>query len=178
MNLTDNSERASELVYEALTGECWHDAVKWNSQCWKCSKCKDIFRLSKPNPKLLTSLDAWRPLWERMDERGLLHVQELMEIVDPTVRINKHGMYELITGELYLLMQAQPIHHLEAALRALEDGCCGEDGCDGVGQIWQPKDEVYPVDDSGTWVDCSTCKGTGKVSLYELWEGEERPCTG
>ena len=156
MNPTDHSERACELLVEHFfCASCpFKDEPNKNKACMNCGHV---------NIALLTSLDAWRPLWKRMDERGLLHVQELMEIVDPTVRLNEHGMYELITGELYLLMLAQPHHHLEAALRTLEDTC---PDCLGTMQKPSNPDPSEP----GT-LDVCTCNN-GKITLYEKLERE------
>ena len=153
MNLSDHIERACELVVRALFPRGSMNDAQFKAWIGGWLSGRDLFH----------RIDAWRRLWERMGELGLLHAQELMEIVDPTVRLNEHGMYELITGELYLLMLAQPHHHLEAALRTLEDTC---PDCEGSGSLPQ----TLPDPDG----EPCTCND-GKRTLYDILTRDEPP---
>lgn len=128
---TPKGERACELVYEALTGECWHTGkhaynagnilnpqINFNIPLtypfmsrtfYACTKCKAIINGKFPhnwNPQLLTSLDAWLPLWERMSP--------------PQKDAYTYALSEVIGSFIHMrYWEPQPHHHLEAALRAL-----------------------------------------------------------
>ena len=162
MNLLDHIERACELVYEALTGKCWHDfslsydgdrkfAVTSDSFCTKCKVKKYLtpgkinfisFAPNKyGNPDLANSLDAWRPLWERMDALQRTNHQI--------------ALARIKTGSMYM-WDFQPIHHLEAALRAIEIVC---PECKGFGRVG-----------FGFSRPC-TCNN-GKITLYKKLKGE------
>ena len=90
MNLLDHIERACELVFKAIMKR---DTAKHSiADAWS----------------LANSLDAWRPLWERMDALQRTNHQIAL------ARIKTDSMY---------MWDFQPIHHLEAALRAIEVEC-------------------------------------------------------
>lgn len=150
--IAKHTERACELVYEALTGKCWH---KPNSIDF-CDKCGE----RAINPDLANSLDAWRPLWERMDARQ---------------RANHSIMLHRIkTGSMYV-WDSKPIHHLEAALRAIEVEC---EMCGGRGYGTA---DCCTIPDRATRADCLKCKdcapcidcksSTGKITLWDKLEG-------
>jgi hypothetical protein len=108
-------ERACEVVYEEITGECWHKNKKGHRfAAFHCGKCKTDYT-EADNPKLATSLDAWRPIWEAMDYK-LLHpyFNYLLEI--SIADMHKRGIP--VPAQHYLFF-ATPLHHLEAALRML-----------------------------------------------------------
>ena len=155
---------ATKMVYEKLTGKCWHEKVMRTSMdgfhhpeshCGKCGvHVMASVRVQVPacpnNPDLLHSLDAWRELWE-MYEYKLKHAMNL---------------HQAIPGNL-CPWEAQPHHHLEAALRTLEDTC---PECGGTGNK-ESFIEDYPAIGyrfKGR-VDFCTCTD-GKVDLYKLWE--------
>ena len=186
---TEPGIRAMEMVYEKLTGECWHDWYLAGDPAYptnRCSKCMGWLGEDniKFNPALLTSLDDWRPLWERMEVLGIAHAHSLIEIILPRANKNEHGYYELIAGEFYLYMVAQPHHHLEAALKTLEDTC---PDCEGTGMIPCDNPDHGFIDvmaatkrgfASGKY-QCPACGysgevpctcNNGKITLYELWE--------
>lgn len=125
----DYLEMACELVYEAITGECWHrygdifqkihEAFR-HSYC-KCGKCGheigpyaygtiSPYR-TRANPPLATSLDAWKPLWEKIDDKlfAVLHSHILH-------KYGKRG-------------HTDPIKWLEVSLDIkIECGKCGGEG--------------------------------------------------
>ena len=99
-------------------------------------------------PALLTSLDDWRPLWEAMDLE-FLNTQYWAQL-------------ELIKIRENLLRYSEPIHHLEAALRAIEVTC---PDCEGRGWHEVCFDGITPEQEP------CTCNA-GKISAYELLERE------
>jgi len=168
--VTEAGMRAMELVYEALTGECWHRDVKRHElekrafggypiyeigiQC----ACGDAVYSEKAfnihlgmNPTLLTSLDAWRPLWERMDvEQKITHQKNLTLIwCDNPVEV--------------FYWETTPHHHLEAALRTLEVEC---PECEGTGNSYSKTRDV-----TKRHIPC-TCTN-GKITLMDKWEKED-----
>jgi hypothetical protein len=113
----DQIERASELVYEAITGKCWHEFGPDESQGWPnkgdwehtCKKCNAKIGSSYPsarwNPPLATSLDAWAEhIWPVMTE---YQDREWWQYLD-----------EVVSSDIPI-WKATPLHHLEAALRML-----------------------------------------------------------
>jgi len=98
-------EKACATVFEKVTGKCWHTLVKWNSQCWKCLECDKYVRMRNVNPKLVTSLDAWREIWDAM--------------TDEQKYLNAHCIANTATRETLWAWELTPLHHLEAALRML-----------------------------------------------------------
>jgi hypothetical protein len=109
----EQTERACEAVYEAITGKCWHGfpAVCYHDDI--CNKCGDRLYIwkdgalarSNVNPPLSTSLDEWRPLWEAMTP------EQLEE--------HWNHLCDTAAKRRYIWM-AEAIDHLEAALRALD----------------------------------------------------------
>ena len=158
-------ELAMEMVYEKLTGKCWH-RFKDQYDPVECEKCGKMWPGSsgcpETPPRLLHSLDAWPPLWDRMTE-----VQK-DAITDVFIQMTCDGILET---SYYWEIPAH--HHLEACLTVLE-GDCPE--CEGEGYK-----ECIECDPSAKVVSCErinigegcaikcTCTN-GKVSLYKLWE--------
>lgn len=106
-----------------------------NKACQNCAEA---------NPALLTSLDAWRPLWGRMSEAQKdTYTYNLSEVIGSFI----HMRY----------WEPKPHHHLEAALRTLEVEC---PECEGTGN----------VRNFGRTQPC-TCTN-GKITLYDKWEEE------
>ena len=147
---TMNTDRASELIFEAVTGKCWHKQEKRNNiplgACLKC-KCAEcphayIQQMSKDvrdehikwgddfngvlegvhyccnnglnceslNPPLATSLDAWREIWDAMsDEQWVEYEGNICAAISMDVP----------ESPIRHIVQATPLHHLEAALRSL-----------------------------------------------------------
>ena len=203
MKLLDHTERACELVYEALTGECWHkynrswDGDQWfispNELCSKCGTRYYVWKGKNPtvldrrnhNPDLVNSLDAWRLLWERMEYRN--YIEKLMDILggEFIYHDTSFARYNvvLVWSQFFALATAQPIHHLEAALRAIEVEC---PLCKGTKKVTCA--DICGLDDNekcgGSAGDCPefecslpefptdcTCNN-GKITLYEKLEGE------
>ena len=118
-------ERAMEPVYEKLTGECWHEA---SGMIWICGKCKtdvgwngsmrDSVAVETLNPPLLTSLDAWRPLWEIIKQWPHEKVQLWLDSLE--IAVLGHTIDIATEGDVLQVVLAKPHHHLEAALRTLE----------------------------------------------------------
>lgn len=163
-------ELAMELVFEALTGECWHDRGdgKWTGldTDMLCAKCLNRFYVwegknpatlvrTNTNPDLLESLDAWIPLWERMSDYQIDRMHDMLT--------------SIVCGNAFLAYSwlAKPHHHVEAALRTLEVECPECRG-DGVLPDYEMPDPIAKVNIGGTVKSC-TC-GTGKQTLYELWK--------
>lgn len=177
---TKAGELAMELVYEALTGKCWH-VWDYNDRPYICKHgCGtkwhngiDISHAySKAHPALLTSLDAWVSL----SDIPLL-TRIMIDFITKHERIPE-------TWEI-----------LREALRTLE-GACGE--CEGTIENWQCKGKSCPHWHDASigvyaWEYCShpdleyknqyihrlsncnfvqscTCH-KGKVPLYKIWEG-------
>ena len=143
--LEQHGERACELVVSNIMpqGKLSDEEFKMWVEGWLLSH------------DLLTSLDAWRPLWELMT---------------PVQRAN-HSMAlgGIKTGSLYK-WDSEPHHHLEAALRAIEDACpnCapwGSKGKRGVRLL-----AGIATQQSDAYTDC-TCNN-GKRTLYDIWERE------
>jgi hypothetical protein len=125
MNATkEQIERGCELVYEKVTGKCWHKIAHrigggdWGenvsypvNECEKCNKTgftvKNMFTYDTANPPLSDSLDAWRPLWAVMDayKHWEPYDREIGRI------LKREGIWTSFTYD--------PLHHLEAALRAI-----------------------------------------------------------
>lgn len=127
-------ERACEIVYEAITGKCWHvlecEGKKNNyvlvwvkrkkDYDYICSKCKKLLSDFPNNPPLSTSLDAWAEhIWPVMtDEQWEIYIDIICQlsgssydsINDGTISIEEYT-------QMFLLSPIK--HHLEAALRAL-----------------------------------------------------------
>lgn len=177
------NERACELVFEALTGECWHRWEENKSDAtFVCGKCEGWFNnytsRSKgvpnvqiyegkngwpTNPDLLDSLDAWVPLWEMMGEDN---------------KYEYSGVLAVIQGETKLFSwEAKPHHHLEAALRTLKVECpdCGGERhgtCKkGIPVIRRHPTKPCANDDICQEPCIVTCTCTnGKRSLWDIWE--------
>jgi Zn finger protein HypA/HybF involved in hydrogenase expression len=106
-------DRACEIVYERITGKCWHgvpilddERAPTKAQCPKCEDSMSYAVKDLNNPPLSFSLDAWRPIWEAMTEdQRWKHIQSLDVVV---------GKWTRAHGFMYA-----PLHHLEAALRML-----------------------------------------------------------
>ena len=150
---TPAGERAMELVYEALTGECWH-----GEGLIRCPKCGayDGFQIdpdgSPCNLALLTSLDAWRPLWERMSQDHKL-TNRFRDKLERYAPLN--------------FWLAQPHHHLEVALRTLEVEC---PDCGGEGRIDITHEQSsYHRGNIGKHYKSCTCTN-GKIPLWDIWE--------
>ena len=151
---TPAGDLAMELAFEKLTGGCWHrfpinstfDHLICRGECGtKTKNSVERQALVNGNPPLLTSLDAWRPLWEGMSwSSHILHANALGKVMDNNPFIWK----------------AQPHHHLLASLRTLEDTC---DKCEGRGWHEVCLDGITPEQ------EYCTCNN-GKVSLMTIWE--------
>jgi hypothetical protein len=113
-------DKACEVVYERITGKCWHDFPdKWTI-CSKCSTPAYPYKGDdKPtllewvhvtNPPLATSLDAWaKHIWPVMPDEQWDNYEVQVEII--------HLRYWKKTQKHLRFLR--PIMHLEAALRAL-----------------------------------------------------------
>jgi len=132
-------ERAAALVYEAVTGKCWHDDLFYISGTLvNCRKCDEVINISvhrHVNPPLAASLDAWRPLWEKMDSNMLWEYSlELANLMTPEHAGLEHSLISFTMGDCagdqddtlclearfgHHFFRATPPMHLEAALRAL-----------------------------------------------------------
>ncbi len=159
----DAGESACEMVYEALTGKCWHvpefhiieDGMKPTTYtCNRCGvNCYDDC-LPCHNPDLLDSLDAWVPLWERMPDKDA-YVKCLIDVLG-----NFHWEPEdykpLHVGRLLLEVKAH--HHVETCLRTLEEDCpeCEFNMSSDLPEAGCPNQQCH----------------NGKVSLYEKWRKE------
>jgi hypothetical protein len=114
-----NLDRASELVYEAVTEKCWHKFIElgimkymqgsYTNICNKCGE-DDLHdnnaSMVHINPPLATSLDAWREhIWPVMKSRYQLSHKHTLHLRE------KHGK---LWG-----IRSTALDHLEAALRAL-----------------------------------------------------------
>lgn len=143
---TEQGERAMGLVFERLTGKCWHRMGKAIAPGTRaCEKCGEEFGLSGPyNPALLTSLDAWRPLLNALP-------------TDVFFRVNKRVKAR---GKL----PDEPTELLEDVMLELEDTC---PECQGRGFIMFGR----MLHDGYEHKDPCTCNN-GKISLYTIWEGE------
>jgi hypothetical protein len=108
MKPSDDLDRASELVYEAVTGKCWHKPDKHDEICVKCKYVNLDTGVSNDNPAIDYSLDMWQKyIWPVMtDAQRVLHDDALT------------GKFSDLTRGLYR-WEHPPLHHLEAALRAL-----------------------------------------------------------
>ena len=163
-------ELAMEMVYEKLTGKCWHLEGKTNTASLPdgvCKKCGlwyedwEKYPNIKKHPDLLHSLDAWVPLWKLLsDEQKERYYNALNDMWT-------EGVYQ---------WEYEPPHHLEAALRTLEGDCseCGGTGCklgyrDEDGWPSNPCASGCNITQKCTQIIICTCTN-GKVSLYELWE--------
>lgn len=114
-------ELACSMVYEKLTGKYWHiehhgqlydSDGRWEGVVWACTCGKVGYWIINEypfdhykciNPPLATSLDAWRPIWEGMSDEQLFEYGELL------MEASNYCLYDWM---------CEPIHHLEAALRA------------------------------------------------------------
>jgi hypothetical protein len=149
-----NLDRASELVYEAVTGKCWHrkgTVIYRERELEICEKCKHLIRnMSRdggrhgpwydyvislkrnnyragswkvidrlPNPPLATSLDAWAEhIWPVMDDEiKVSYISTLGIITSPCWPDCPNGIACNYVD--WNQQVATPLHHLEAALRAL-----------------------------------------------------------
>lgn len=102
---TDEMER---IVYEAITGKCWHDFPVYIlnniNDTKSCHKCGQLYTARRPisNPPLSTSIDAWHehifPVMS--DEQKYNHRAQLFFIC------NNDPIWEF---------EATPMHHLTAA---------------------------------------------------------------
>ena len=170
---TEQGIRAMEMVCKALSIE-WHKWIEttfrsptgWYKHIclcgfWYKTKGSDspwhVGHHPVDNPALLTSLDAWRPLWDKLIEIGLdrYYSGTLLQEVATT----EGGRF---------LWCAYPHHHLEAALMTLEDTC---PDCEGCGEIEHDTGGVNPWGDPITALQPCTCND-GKRTLYELWKRE------
>ncbi len=182
MELKDHLDKARELVYEAITGKCWHTYARYyrkhvmtnegtfniaEAEHWPkmyegnkcCTRCKQLSSSKNGNnPDLANSLDAWRPLWERMDEQ--------LEYA-----------YHCVLSEIALktgipTWKLQPIHHLEAALRAIEVDC---DRCKATGLIPRHDCEYnFETEMAACPAHCSCNACTCNKGMRTLWEQLER----
>ena len=161
----DKLELAQRIVYEALTGKCWHtpkhkvydNGTEDAMVTIKCDKCDMELSFVTSNPDLVNSLDAWRPLWEGMDA---------IQRANHSIRLAK-----LETGSLYM-WDFKAIHHLEVALRSIKVEC---DKCEGTGRIptLNVKNDVtignMRIKSKG-YIDC-TCTN-GEITLWDKMEVE------
>jgi hypothetical protein len=180
--IKDNAEagiRACQLVYEKLTGKCWHDDIHTvdDDRIALCGKCGEqvVSEFNEhANPPLLTSLDAWRPLWEGLST-------EQKDTIDDILGKNM---------DYYYSWEAQPHHHLEAALRTLDEECpechgqgfkCNDDPtkvtiggydctCDDYKFAKSLTEGNYHSEQCESVEPC-TCTN-GRVSLFEIWRRE------
>jgi len=173
------------VINNGVPSEAGIRAVKLLREYFYCKTCpirnelnrnKGCMNCNEAPIALLTSLDAWRPLWEMMNKlkdrtliRGysvnltkVLHADE--SNTNPPLIFNAQAddtpmpSIEIMFAHQYLL--AQPHHHLEAALRTLEVEC--------------PECEIK-YDHKGYITDLPTkpciCANTnGKITLYDKWE--------
>ena len=155
-------DRAQAIIYEAITGKCWHvvnpkHILRDPHHCPKCSSTTKVSYGRRrsgdmlDNPDLMT-LDAWRiHIWPVMsDEQWLKYSGNLIPII-----IGKHRF-------------AEPIHHIEAALRAIPAMC---PDCQGSGEIYRGFKQEGLAE---TYFDpCTTCQ-----SGYNAWQALGREVEG
>ena len=134
------------MVHEGMDMGCWHKhggtrTHKENARIHIaiCGKCKGDKLI---NPSYLTSLDAWRPVWDKMTE------EQLGKYTDTIITID--GRENIFSWQMY------PHHHLEALASVLEVEC------------WC-KGDTFPIG-GGHMVPCPECKGTGKRKLIDVWK--------
>ena len=142
---TEQGMRAMELVYEKLTGECWH---RWDTTpneegiidraCIKCGHKVMLWgeAIITPNPDLANSLDAWRPLLNALPHDVFIRVKK---------RVDARGK-----------LPDEPMELLEDVMREVEVTC---HICCGLDSILIEEDR-----------DC-TCNN-GKITLWEKLERE------
>ena len=111
----------------------------------------------------LISLDALRPVWEKIGAKLLLVTDALLKLRTPLAMRDKAGYWKLISGELCLLTFSQPHHHVEALARTLEVDC-GE--CGGTGKEKKHDACCQHLN------YCPTCSGTCKRPILSIWEEE------
>ncbi len=186
LGLSEHLDRAKELVYEAITGECIHKCNKGKiplipDVSYSCAKCGESSYSIRVLPDLANSLDAWRPLWERMLKRPL----EKPDIIAPYQEhlFNRKHDTRVNVGSAAVTcaLFAQPIHHLEAALRAIEVEC--ECSIQGVPGLCASECDTLPAckscDKDPDATDCTpeiTCPlcNKGMITLWDKLEREVR----
>ena len=164
---TEQGIRLMELVHEASGMGCWHKFVP--NVCWYdflcCDKCdmtspdeKDVLQtgdFAEPNPAYLTSLDAYRDVWEHLEiEDGKFRYKwtDYEEFLLMLASDTKRGVISFIT--------IKPQHHLEALARVLEVSCSN---CEGV---WGRMENRINLE------RCFTCKGKGRMTVLDKWVSE------
>ena len=190
---TEQGIRAMEMVYEKLTGECWHeDECEYSDdlasihKCGKCGDSKEIesqYTLTPVNPTLLTSLDSWRPLWERLEADKA----EILPLCPVSIDYYLKTLNKVLLNKRSI---PKPIHHLETALRTLEDTCpdCSGSGAiqvqimteggytitaDMASDACMPELEGQFMSHLEADIDIEPCTcNDGKRTLYELWKEE------
>jgi len=196
---TPEGERLMELVHEAAFGNgqsCvwhkWEQTVRHIYECQVCGNIRQTKGTPPSNPAYLTSLDAYRPIWEKMGHEYKLKLGEILHVYGWAK--SNLAMWEL-----------KPHHHLEALARTLTVPCV----CQGQVEITCPtckkvvlmdKIEGDPkagvradiiheecldggfgectyYDTLGNMIedwgqDCPTCSGTGTITVLDAWERE------
>lgn len=114
---TEAGEKLMELVHEAAGMGCYHklklvtDSKGASKGYMRCCKCygNDYERKIRTNPAYLTSLDAYCPVWGKLEDKSN---QKL-----------KYAAYLNHANETTWPWEAQPYHHLEALARTLTVEC-------------------------------------------------------
>jgi hypothetical protein len=120
----DQLDNACALVYEKVTGKCMHIIDKYGERCIKCKLTIFIDpKIAIINPPLATLLDAWAEhIWPVMPTDFDYREAYMTSLCEQMGHIFSY--YEDGTNSIedlyYMLLECKPIHHLEAALKALD----------------------------------------------------------
>jgi hypothetical protein len=163
---TEQGVDLMRMIHEGMDMGCWHlwgreprDGTPWHNH-WCCKNCESLEQsfMQNPhewrdNPSYLTSLDALRPLWDKMSGEQWGKFQ--------------NELHRVISNELNNTVVIEPIriphphHHVEALARCIEVEC---PECDGGGQVLNELESA-----SG----CPSCSGTGKRTIISIWKEKE-----
>lgn len=171
--ITEAGEDLMRRVHEAAGMGCWHKNITrhaygkgllkkyveggWSARCNDCGQWGHTDNNDDiPNPAYLTSLDAYRLIWENLDPA-----------------LKEGYQYKLNTfiydGPVKWEWEAQPHHHLEALARTLTVECPEIDCVNGI----QFNHEAIDPPGMGKHINnCPTCNGKGVITVLQAWEGE------
>lgn len=96
-------ELACSMVYEKLTGKCWHKHDEVNRYAHNCLKCGE-YTTAIINVPLATSLDAW--------------AEHIWPVMNKMQQIELDREVETLLIQMYIT-DLKPIYILKAALRVL-----------------------------------------------------------
>lgn len=146
---------AEKTVHEGFGMGCWHEwtreprnGIPTNMHyCPVCSKAKNQIKV---NPSYATSLDAWIPVWEKMEA-------DCFEII-PSAPVRLADFKKMVRELTPQNKIAKAPHISEAALRMLDVPC---EKCEGQGIT-----KYRHI--GGDFIACKACTD-GKVNAYELF---------